>query len=83
MVGGRVVFGPDGKTLAELSFDVSHSQDVIDVWEIPGGQKVAELASPNILHGLALGHGMLAAADDDGGSLWSVKSQKKLASWTG
>jgi serine/threonine protein kinase len=83
VIGDSVVFGPDGKTLAARSFDGDHDQDAIGVWRIPGGQKVAALPSPESLYGLALGHGMLAAAADGGGRLWSVKSQKELASWTG
>jgi WD40 repeat protein len=83
VIGESVVFGPDGKTLAELSFDGDHNQDVIEVWRISGGKKIAALPSPESLHGLALGDGMLAGAADGGGRLWSVKSQKELASWTG
>jgi len=83
VIGKSVAFGPDGKTLAERSFDAEHSEDVIEVWRVPGGQKVAALPSPEQLHGLALGHGMLAAAADGGGRLLSVKSKKELASWTG
>jgi hypothetical protein len=83
VIGDSVVFGPDGRTLAVLSYDADHDQEAIGVWRIPGGQKVAALTSPQHLHGLALGDGMLAAAADGGGDLWSVKSQKKLASWAG
>jgi serine/threonine protein kinase len=83
VIGDRVVFSPDGRTLAELSFELGHSQDVIDVWKISGDHKVAAFRSPEGLNGLALGDGMLAAAADGGGSLWSVKSRKKRASWTG
>jgi serine/threonine protein kinase len=83
LLGDTPAFSPDGKTLAGLSFDVGGGELAIGIWEIPGGKKVATLPVESDLHGLALGPGMLAAAADDGGALWSVKSHRKLASWTG
>jgi serine/threonine protein kinase len=84
-IGNAPAFSPDGRTLAELSFDAGPHQDVIGVWKIPGGRRVAAVPVPDGVHALALGPGagMLAVATDGGGVLWSVKSHKKLASWTG
>lgn len=84
VISDTSAFSPDGGTLAELSLDIGRREEAIGIWKLADGRKVAAIPSPEGLHALALGAGgtMLATAADGGGALWSVKSHKKLASWT-
>ncbi|MCO6009286.1 protein kinase [Actinoallomurus purpureus] len=83
-VDNALVFGSDGKTLAVPSTDTGTLQDTIEIWDVSREQKMVTLSDVNGPRGAAMGPKgtVLATAEDsDGGTLWSVRSGKRLASW--
>ncbi|WP_329248593.1 serine/threonine-protein kinase [Actinoallomurus sp. NBC_01490] len=80
-----LAFSPDGKKLAIPADAPETQQPIIEIWDLATDRSTATLQDvedqPHAIVFSADGR-MLAAADDQGGKVWNVRSHKRIASWS-